>query len=135
MKTGTISKITTSSTSTSNTETSTTTTSMTTTTTTTSSTTKTCTVSSGKTKTTSTSTTTVMSCVNGWLLNNDYCYKYFNTTMIFDNAQAYCASQLQSSYLLDITSFDEYTWAKSNLLSFTVGEIWVNIQLLIKSIE
>ena len=63
-------------------------------------------------------------CSSGWVLYGTHCYNLFPTYLNHEAAEAFCPSQVENSYLVQIDSFDEFQW----LLKFYLGSgdpVWV----------
>ena len=69
-------------------------------------------------------TTCTSTCPSGWVLYGTHCYNLFPTYLNHEAAEAFCPSQVENSYLVQIDSFDEFQW----LLKFYLGSgdpVWV----------
>ena len=63
-------------------------------------------------------------CLSGWVLYGTHCYNLFPTYLNHEAAEAFCPSQVENSYLVQIDSFDEFQW----LLRYYLGSgdpVWV----------
>ena len=66
-----------------------------------------------------------LNCSTDWNQYKNHCYKLFSLHMTNYQAQSYCHSKIQNSYLADIKSNDEFEWIRSFLLNITNQRVWV----------
>ena len=61
-----------------------------------------------------------------WVQFNGHCYKVFNQKMSHYQAQAFCPSNVQNSFLCDIKTQAEFNWIQSFINKTTISDdVWV----------
>ena len=74
---------------------------------------------------------TYTTCPSQWSMYNGHCYKVFNGGWTNAQAQAYCPSQQQNSYLAQIKTNDEYAWLQNFTQSKSTRDVWVRVAFIL----